>query len=246
MNTRMNTLIRLPIAVAAVLLAGCASHHPKEKPVHEQGWIGGRYKCAKPRATVANWLFGGDHLIYYYPPGLEESQKSGIFATELGTNTPAYRAGLRAGDLILELDHRPVTDLMSFRSAICAARPGASLPVKAWRDGQTEEYEIIVGRETFRHRGTLMVGLGLPIPGFWDPPHLVPTREAPSVSLVAAGWEQNDKTPVDFNSVEQRYRHSCNPKDKPQGDDEEWRCWLAIFQVSKGKTILGQEPVAAK
>jgi phage terminase large subunit-like protein len=63
--------------------------------------------------------------------------------------------------------------------------------------------------------------------------------------LVAAGWQHNDKTPVDFNSVEQRYRHSCNPKDKQQGDDEDWRCWLAILQVSKGKTILGQEPVAA-
>ncbi len=242
----MNTLIRLPIIVAALLLAGCASHPPKEEPIHEQGWIGGRYKCAKPRATLANWLFGGDHLIYCFPPELEHTQKSAIFAAELGTNTPAWLAGLRAGDLILELNHQPATELMAFRSAICAAQPGASLPVKVWRDGQTAEYNITVGREQFQHRGTLAVGVGLPLPGFWDPPHLVPTQEAPSFSLVALGWARNDNSPVDFNSVEQRYRQSCHPKDKPKGDDEEWRCWLAIFQVSKGKTILGQEPVAPK
>ena len=242
----MNTLIRLSSVVAAVLLAGCASHPAKEEPVHEQGWIGGRYKCAKPRATVANWLFGGDHIIYCFPPELERAQKSGIFTAELGTNTPAYRAGLRAGDLILELDHQPATGLMAFRAAICAARPGSSLPVKAWRDGQTKEYNITVGRVTFRHRGTFAMGLGLPEPGFWDPPHLVPTREAPEFSLVALGWERNDHAQVDFNSVEQRYRQSCHPKDKPKGDDEEWRCWLAVFQVSKGKIILGQESAAAK
>lgn len=242
----MNNLIRSPIVLAAVLLAGCASHPPKEEPIHEQGWIGGKYKCAKPHATFANWVSGGEHIIYCFPKELERTQKSGIFTAELSTNTPAYQAGLRAGDLILELNHQPAANLPAFWNAICTARPGDSLPVKVWHDGQTTEFNITVGREKFQHRGTFMVGMGLPLPGFWDPPHLVPTREAPSFSLVALGWARNDSSPVDFNSVEQRYRQSCNPKEKQKGDDEDWRCWLAIFQVSKGKTILGQEAVAAK
>ena len=209
--------------------------------MHDRGWIGGGYKCAKPRPTLANWLFGGDHLIYCYPKPLEQTQKSAILVTELATNAPAYRAGLRAGDLILELNHQPVTDLPAFWKVVHASRPGAALPVKVWRKGRMLDCDVPVGVEKFRYQGVFAVGL----PGFWKPLHLVPTREKPAFSLIALGWQRDDGPPVDFDSVEQRYRQDCNPKGKRQGNDGDWNCWLAILQVSKGKIILDQEPVAA-
>src|SRR5208282_3591488 len=101
-------------ALAAVLLlAGCATH-PKEKPVHQRGWIGGRYERAKSGRTLSEMLFGAGHTIYSFPSALSNSQNAAILTTSLGTNTPAYLAGLREGDLILELGHQPVTDLPGF------------------------------------------------------------------------------------------------------------------------------------
>jgi hypothetical protein len=228
------------IMIASCLLSGCATHS-KPEATHERGWIGGRYKCAKARPTAANWISGGKHIIYCFPKELEQSQKSGVLAVEMGTNTPAYRAGLRAGDLILQLSHESVTSLPDFLSTISAARPGATLPVKAYRSGQTIECDITVGREKYQHYGTVMVGLPL----FLEPPHLIPTREKPTLSLVAVGWEGSDSSPVEFDTVEQRYRHVCSPKTEQRGSDQDWRFWLAIFQVVKGKTILTQESVEA-
>ena len=243
MKTTMKTLIHCTALVAAALMAGCATQpKPKAaaqpKPVHEQGWIGGNYKCAKPRATLANWLFGGKHIIYCYPAELEHTQKAGIFISALATNAPAYRAGLRPGDLILELDHQPVTGLRGFWTDVHAARPGAPLTVRAWRAGQTTNYDLIVGREKYWNVGTVALGL----PGFWGPFHPVPTGEMPTFSLMALGWQRDDNPTFNFDSVEQRYRHDCFPKAKQEGANEDWRCWLAIMEVTRSKNIVGQEP----
>src|SRR4051812_40886593 len=109
----MNIMIRSSAFIAAILMVGCATS-PREKPVHQQGWIGGSYKCAKSRSTVTDKLFGADNTIFCFPSGLEHTQSAGIVAAEIGTNTPAFKAGLRAGDLILEVAHQPVTNLPAF------------------------------------------------------------------------------------------------------------------------------------
>jgi len=82
----MNILIRWSTLVTTVLLAGCATSHPKEEPVHEQGWIGGRYQLAKNGFTASDWVFGVDALNYF-PPALEHTWKAGILTDALGTNT---------------------------------------------------------------------------------------------------------------------------------------------------------------
>src|SRR5687768_12722302 len=51
--------------------------------------------------------------------GLPFSQ--GLIVTDVATGGPADRAGLRRGDVILEVDRRPVTDLAALRRALSAA-----------------------------------------------------------------------------------------------------------------------------
>jgi membrane-associated protease RseP (regulator of RpoE activity) len=239
--------VRLEIAACAVLISGCASA-PKdktvaqEKPVHQRGWIGGSYKRAKAAHTVSDMLFGDGGAIYAFPPALTPTQKAGVLITALATNTPAYQAGLRAGDLILELDHQQVLDLPGFWQVVTETRPGATLPVKAYRDGQTMDYTVTAGREKFQEVGTFAVGL----PGFIESFHPIPTREAPYVSLVALGYEKEEDRRVEFGSVREQYRHACNPKEKQEGQDGDWAFWLAIFRVSQGKKIVAQEEFAEK
>jgi serine protease Do len=51
--------------------------------------------------------------------GLPFSQ--GLIVTDVASGGPADRAGLRRGDVILEVDRRPVTDLAALRRALAAA-----------------------------------------------------------------------------------------------------------------------------
>ncbi len=237
--------IRLEMIACALLIPGCASA-PKEKQVAEEkavlqrGWMGGSYKWAKSSHSWSDFLFGADNTTYHLTPALAPPRTGGILTTALSTNTPAYRAGLREGDLILELGHQPVTDLPGFWRVVAETRPGESLPVKAYRAGQTIDYTVTAGREKFQEEGAFMVGL----PGYLEPFHPIPTRAAPRFSLVALGYEKNDGLPVEFGSVREQYKRSCHPKGKQEGHDADWSCWLAIFRVSKGKKIVAQESVA--
>ena len=235
----MKTSIHYSILLAVALVAGCASK-PKAKPVHEQGWIGGHYKCAQTRLTKTQRNLGVSHTIEAFPPALTNTASAGILVISVDTNTPAYLGGLRAGDLILEVAHQPVPNLPVFWRTVQATPAGTAVPVKLYRDGKTTECEVVVGREKYKEEGTLMIGL----PGFWQSFHPIPTQSAPNFSLVALGWQRELAQPAELNTVEERFKVSCNPKAKPEGYDGEWKCWLAILQVSKGKQISGQEIVA--
>ena len=102
------------------------------------------------------------------------------------------------------------------------------------------ECDIIMGREKYRESGTISFGL----PGFFESSHLIPTHDNPNFSLVALGWQGNAGSAVDLDSVEQHYRLVCHPQQKPEGYEAEWKSWLAILQVAKGKTIIAQESVS--
>ena len=70
----------IAIIALTLLVAGCASN-PKQKPVHEQGWIGGRYKWAKDGRGAAGILFGNDYpTIYSFPRSLQPAQPAGVQA----------------------------------------------------------------------------------------------------------------------------------------------------------------------
>ena len=244
---RIPCLARIELLACVMALSGCAST-PKEKseakakPIHERGWVGGYYQKVKPGRSAADLLLGDDDTIYAYPAALKLSQSAAILTTGLATNTPAYRAGLRAGDLILELGHQKVTDLPDFWRIVTQTPPGAALAVKAYRAGQTKDYTIVAGREKYYEEGTFMIGF----PGYIESFHLIPTRTAPRFSLVALGYEVNDDPPANLDSTVQRYYYECNPKYARQAHNDDWSCWLAIFRVTKGKNIVAQETVAQK
>lgn len=237
---KLKSIIRSTLA-ATLILFGCAAH-AKEKPILERGWIGGHYDCAKRSRSTAEWLFGADHTIFSFPSTLAHSYKAGILTLALGTNTPAYLAGLRAGDLILELDHQPVRDLTAFWDVVAGTKPGALLPVKAFRDGKAMDFNVTVGREKYQNVGWFTVGL----PGYIELPHLVPTREAPWFSLVVLGYENDYNEPVEFASVKEQYKHSCHPKAKQTAYDTDYRIWLVIFEGKKTRKILAQETAMAQ
>jgi hypothetical protein len=200
----------------ALTLTGCSTAKPKEKPVHQRGWVGGEYK-----------------KVSTFPEPLRAERKAAILVTALSSNTPARLAGVREGDLILELDHTPMTRLKNFRVIIDRSKPGTSLPMKVYRNGESIDYQVVVGRETFRHWGIFAIA--------WPPimrsPDLWPN---PDFSLIALGYE-TEHGRTELGSVEQSYYRSCNSKNHPW--DGDYSAWLVIFRLMKSKEILSQEIV---
>ena len=71
---------------------------------------------------------------------------SGILVSDILPDTPAEGAGLRRGDIILQVDGEPTRDVALFRSDIAALDPGTRVELLVFRDGQDQVMEITLGQ----------------------------------------------------------------------------------------------------
>jgi serine protease DegQ len=59
---------------------------------------------------------------------------------------PAEQAGVRRGDILLEVDGQPVASTSAMLDAIARLSPGSSARFRILRDGRSFELQIVVGR----------------------------------------------------------------------------------------------------
>jgi S1-C subfamily serine protease len=62
-------------------------------------------------------------------------QTSGLRLVEVIPGSPADRAGLRAGDLVLSAGRKPVTDAQGIQRQLFAESIGTRLPITVLRNG---------------------------------------------------------------------------------------------------------------
>ncbi|HZV36534.1 MAG TPA: PDZ domain-containing protein, partial [Verrucomicrobiae bacterium] len=156
-----------------------------------------------------------------FPKSLTPRPKAGLLIVALSTNTPVYAAGLRTGDVIVQLDHEPIGYIKDFHRKIDALEPGASLSLTAWRDGQLLEPNVTIGRETFRYNGSVAIGIFLNLSdGF----NLWPTHEDPRFSLLVLGCDfSSGKRRAEIDSVRNAYERKCNAKNVVEPVDGDYR-----------------------
>ncbi len=77
--------------------------------------------------------------------GMGLSTLSGVLVSEVMNNTPASRAGLKNGDVILEIDGKKVEDVQSFRITIASLPVGKTISLKVFRDGKEKNVQVTVG-----------------------------------------------------------------------------------------------------
>jgi serine protease Do len=70
---------------------------------------------------------------------------TGVLLGDVTADSPAEKAGLKSGDIILEFGGKKVKDARHFRLEVAQTRPGQSVPVKLLRDGKTETLEVKAG-----------------------------------------------------------------------------------------------------
>jgi serine protease Do len=75
---------------------------------------------------------------------LDLKQRNGALVSDVVPKSPADKAGIQNGDVVIELDGKPVTDSRHLKLAVARAKPGESVRVKVLRDGSTKSLNVTV------------------------------------------------------------------------------------------------------
>ncbi len=74
-----------------------------------------------------------------------DSEK-GALISSVDKDTPAERAGLKAGDVILEYDGKPISEGIELPRYVAATPIDKQVPIVIFRDGKKQELSVVVGR----------------------------------------------------------------------------------------------------
>lgn len=70
----------------------------------------------------------------------------GVLIADVNAGGPAEKAGLQRGDVVVQLDGKPVTDMTSFRNRIAMLEPGKQAKLEVMRDGQAKTISVELGK----------------------------------------------------------------------------------------------------
>ncbi|MCD4638195.1 PDZ domain-containing protein, partial [Proteus mirabilis] len=71
-------------------------------------------------------------------------QIQGLRIFRITPNSPADKAGMKIGDIILSIDHAPAKSAMEMMDYIAETRPGTVLPVTLLRDGNEINVDVTI------------------------------------------------------------------------------------------------------
>lgn len=71
------------------------------------------------------------------------SQQTGAYIGRVHANSPAAKAGLRPGDVIVALAGQPIKTATDLERLIAALKPGSRVPIEYIRDGLIQRSELV-------------------------------------------------------------------------------------------------------
>jgi serine protease Do len=86
-----------------------------------------------------------------YPLSKEDAQAFGLpnangaVLTTVSEGQPAQKAGLQRGDVITEFSGKPVTDSDALVSMVISTKPGTTIPLTVYREGQRKSINLTIG-----------------------------------------------------------------------------------------------------
>jgi hypothetical protein len=101
-------------------------------------------RTAPPVASAAP--SSGSGAWFGSVPDMAAGEAKGVRLTGVSPGSPAERAGLRAGDVIVEFGGMPVGDLYQFTDALRARQPGDTVRVVVQRNGEPLTVTAVLGR----------------------------------------------------------------------------------------------------
>ncbi|MDA1053727.1 MAG: DegQ family serine endoprotease [Planctomycetota bacterium] len=88
-------------------------------------------------------------LIQELTPDLAKSfglqDTTGALVGDVTNDSPAAKAGIKSGDVVVELNGQPVTEVGSFRNTVSMIAPGKETQLTIWRDGKRMTLSVQLG-----------------------------------------------------------------------------------------------------
>ncbi len=85
----------------------------------------------------------------------------GALVASVGQNSPADKAGIKAGDIILEFDGKKIDTMRTLPKVVANTKVGKSVQLKIWRNKKSISKRLILGRlessEEFKEKKTKIV-----------------------------------------------------------------------------------------
>jgi serine protease Do len=101
-----------------------------------RGWLGVSLDAVTPERAVQLQL--------------PEPRGAVVTAVAADTDAPARRAGLRAGDVIIQWNGQPMPDPIRLSRLIAQSKPGSSATATIVRDGTVREIPLVLGEKPDR------------------------------------------------------------------------------------------------
>jgi len=130
------------------------------------------------------------------------SKIEGVIIASVAEDGPAARAGIRARDVLLSVDGRPVDEPNQFQSRVAMRRPGESVTLEVWRAGELQTLEaVLIGRDDAAFEGWLAdLGERNPPQALEDIPPDAAPPDAPRYEAEDWGVRFRDLTPSERRS----------------------------------------------
>ncbi len=94
-----------------------------------RGWLG---VSIQPMTSVLARQFG------------LKSEK-GVLVSDIAEDSPAQKAGIQRGDIILEYGSKDVNDISEFRNMVASAKPGTEVNIKVLHEGKEKTLSVQIG-----------------------------------------------------------------------------------------------------
>ncbi len=83
----------------------------------------------------------------------------GVLVAEVGSDSPAAKAGLKNGDVITEYAGQRVEGVIEFRRLVRETPPGRTVKMSVWRDSHSQTVSAELGKAESRNPGDLFEGM---------------------------------------------------------------------------------------
>ena len=139
------------VAVLAIEASGLSSLRWGDSSGLEVGeWVVAIAKQLIEHGEVTRGYLGV--VIQQLTPDLAESfdidSTKSILVAQVSEDSPADKAGLRQGDVIVEYRDEPVTDVGSFRNRVSLTAPGSTEGITVLRNGKRTILQVRIGQLT--------------------------------------------------------------------------------------------------
>lgn len=101
-----------------------------------------RFFGGGPRRLGIEYMEVGEQLAAHF--GLPA--KSGVLVSSVDADSPAAKAGMKAGDLVLKLDGKTIEDGRDLREAVAEAGDDKAVTVTVKRDGRTLDLQVTLAK----------------------------------------------------------------------------------------------------